>query len=72
MIRLCTILGLVTFTTLATAQEKLDITVDIYRAFGSEHEGIYKHPAAIEELADDTLYIAYYGGAGEYDQQTAV
>jgi predicted neuraminidase len=58
--------------TVATAQEKPVITIDTYRAFGSEHVGIYKHPTCIEELANGTLYISYYGGAGEYDSNTAV
>ncbi len=71
-VRLLVSMCLVFFTSFSMAQEKPAITVDTYRAFGSEHVGIYKHPAAIEELADGTLYIAYYGGAGEYDQETAV
>ncbi len=29
-------------------------------------------PASIEELANGDLYIAYYGGDGEYAEQTAV
>ena len=28
--------------------------------------GVYKHPATIAELANGDLYIAYYGGEGEY------
>ncbi len=57
---------------ISRGQEKPDHTIDTYRVFGSEHPGIYKHPAAIEQLADGTLYIAYYGGAGEYSDNTAV
>lgn len=56
----------------ALDEEDLVRNIDTYRAFGTEHPGIYKHPAAITELEDGTLYIAYYGGAGEYDQGTAV
>ncbi len=48
------------------------MNVDTYRVFGSEHPGIYKHPASITELNNGDLYIAYYGGAGEYDSETAV
>ena len=48
------------------------MNIDTYRVFGSEHPGLYKHPASITELANGDLYIAYYGGAGEYDSGTAV
>jgi len=34
--------------------------------------GTYKHPASIEELPNGDLYIAYHGGEGEYDRDTAV
>ncbi|RIK84896.1 MAG: hypothetical protein DCC67_04590 [Planctomycetota bacterium] len=45
----------------------------IERVFGPEAPGgRYKHPAAIEELAGGDLYIAFYGGAGEYEGDTAV
>ena len=47
-------------------------SIDTFRVFGSEHPGIYKHPASITELANGDLYIAYYGGAGEYSAETAV
>lgn len=46
--------------------------IDTYRVFGSEHPGLYKHPASITELDNGDLYISYYGGAGEYDAATAV
>lgn len=44
----------------------------IERIFGPEHPGPYKHPASITELANGDLYIAYYGGEGEYAMDTAV
>ncbi len=47
-------------------------SVDTYRVFGPEHPGQYKHPAAITQLADGDLYMAYYGGSGEYGDDTAV
>jgi len=47
-------------------------SIDTYRVFGSEHPGLYKHPASITELANGDIYIAYYGGASEYDSSTAV
>jgi predicted neuraminidase len=42
------------------------------RVIGPEFPGKYKHPASIEELDNGDLYIAYYGGDGEYAEQTAV
>jgi predicted neuraminidase len=47
-----------------------DITYE--RVIGTEFPGKYKHPASIEELAGGDLYIAYYGGDGEYAEVTAV
>ena len=49
-----------------------DADVQIERVVGPEIPGKYKHPASIEELANGDLYIAYYGGDGEYAEQTAV
>src|SRR5262249_32678624 len=46
-----------------------DITFE--RVIGPEFPGKYKHPATIEELAGGDLYIAYYGGDGEYAEKTA-
>jgi len=43
-----------------------------YRVFGPEHPGRYKHPASITQLTNGDLYIAYYGGSGEYGDDTAV
>lgn len=34
--------------------------------------GQYKHPAAITELANGDLYLAWYGGDGEYAANTGV
>ncbi len=42
------------------------------RVIGPEFPGKYKHPASIAELAGGDLYIAYYGGDGEYADVTAV
>jgi len=45
----------------------------IHRVFGPEIKtGPYKHPARLEELANGDLYLAYYGGQGEYAAATAV
>ncbi|MEX2306107.1 MAG: sialidase family protein [Pirellulales bacterium] len=47
--------------------------LSIKRVFGPEIPGgVYKHPAAIEELRNGDLFIAYYGGEGEYEGDTAV
>ena len=47
--------------------------LNIERVFGPETPGgNYKHPATISELANGDLYIAYYGGEGEYKGDTAV
>jgi predicted neuraminidase len=46
--------------------------IAIHRVVGPEIPGRYKHPATVAELANGDLYIAYYGGAGEYEQDTAV
>jgi len=46
--------------------------IETYRVFGVEHPGQYKHPASITELANGDLYLSYYGGSGEYGNDTAV
>jgi predicted neuraminidase len=47
--------------------------VDIHQLFGPEvPTGRYKHPAAITELANGDLFVAWYGGDGEYKSGTAV
>lgn len=40
------------------------------RVIGPEFPGTYKHPATIAEFQNGDLYIAYYSGAGEYEQDT--
>ncbi|MBM3879070.1 MAG: hypothetical protein FJ387_05045 [Verrucomicrobia bacterium] len=45
----------------------------VERLFGPEVKtGPYKHPARIEALANGDLYVVYYGGEGEYAQDTGV
>jgi len=46
--------------------------IESHRVFGPEHAGQYKHPASITQLASGDIYIAYYGGSGEYGDDTAV
>ena len=43
------------------------------RVFGPEvPTGPYKHPACMTELANGDLYLVFYGGQGEYANDTAV
>ncbi len=53
-------------------QKVLASSVEINQVFGHQDPGPYKHPAAITELANGDLYVAYYGGSGEYSTDTAV
>lgn len=47
--------------------------IRIEKVFGPETQtGPYKHPASIAELKNGDLYLAYYGGAGEYAVETSV
>jgi predicted neuraminidase len=51
---------------------KFEQNIETYRVFGQEHPGPYKHPASIAQLDSGDFYIAYYGGANEYSNETAV
>ena len=62
----------IVFLTVCTGAWCEGWSIDTYRVFGPEHPGPYKHPASITELANGDLYIAYYGGSGEYQDDTAV
>jgi predicted neuraminidase len=46
--------------------------IAIERVIGREFPGPYKHPATVAEFDNGDLYIAYYGGLGEYEGDTAV
>lgn len=61
---------LVTVATAAAATAGDDITIE--RVIGPEVLTKYKHPASLAELANGDLYLAYYGGSGEYTPDTAV
>ena len=67
-----TLLFLVGFLPLSIAFAEKNQDIIVERVFGKEHPGIYKHPASITELENGDLYIAYYGGSGEYEDDTAV
>lgn len=38
----------------------------------SDAPGPYRHPCSFDELDNGDLYVVYYGGAGEYEGDTAV
>lgn len=65
------LISLATFALVATTTWAAD-DIAYERVIGTEFPGKYKHPATIEELDNGDLYIAYYGGDGEYAEQTAV
>ncbi|MEZ6070597.1 MAG: sialidase family protein [Pirellulales bacterium] len=47
--------------------------IKITRVFGPEDPGgAYKHPCSITELDNGDLYLTFYGGSGEYGDDTAV
>ncbi len=59
------------FTTMLPSNALAELS--IHRVFGPETPGgAYKHPASIEELNNGDFFIAYYGGGGEYEGDTAV
>ena len=58
---------LLLLTGLATAE------ITITPVFGPETKsGPYKHPSCLTELDNGDLYLAYYGGGGEYAESTRV
>lgn len=57
-------------TVSASASAVDDIVIE--RVVGPEILTRYKHPASFTELANGDLYLAYYGGSGEYATDTAV
>jgi len=46
--------------------------INVETVAGPEYPGSYKHPAAITQLDNGDLYVAYYCGEGEYAVDTAV
>ncbi len=63
--------GLSLLLVLATSVRAVD-DIAIERVIGPEILTKYKHPASFTELANGDLYLAYYGGSGEYATDTAV
>ncbi|MCC6234679.1 MAG: exo-alpha-sialidase, partial [Verrucomicrobiales bacterium] len=57
----------------ALESTSLAADIEVERIFGPEiRTGDYKHPSSITELDQGDLYLAYYGGAGEYATETHV
>jgi len=57
----------------AVANSVANTNIITETVFGPETlTGKYKHPASITELSGGDLYLAYYGGEGEYARETAV
>ncbi len=51
----------------------LNPDISIQKVFGTETPGgKYKHPASITELDNGDLYLAYYCGTGEYEDDTKI
>lgn len=71
LLQCCALIALLFQTSarlLAQAQE-----IRIETIFGPETPtGPYKHPSCFTELTNGDLYLAYYGGDGEYARDTAV
>jgi len=44
----------------------------VEHVIGKEFPGEYKHPASITEIGGKELYVAYYGGGGEYEDDSKV
>ena len=42
------------------------------KVIGTEFPGKYKHPASFAELTNGDIYLAYYGGGGEYEDESKV
>lgn len=63
--------GLVALACIAGPVPAADDVV-IEKVIGQEKPGAYKHPAAITELDNGDLYITFYGGGGEYEDESKV
>tara|TARA_R110001592_G_scaffold87216_4_gene257578 strand:- start:668 stop:1741 length:1074 start_codon:yes stop_codon:yes gene_type:complete len=65
-------LGLLLVLAVFAAPVMADDDVKIEKVIGTEHPGEYKHPACITELDNGDLFITYYGGGGEYEDESKV
>jgi predicted neuraminidase len=65
--------GLIGVIVLAVAMSAFAVDgVTVERVIGSEEPGAYKHPCTITELDNGDLYLSYYGGSGEYEDDSKV
>ncbi|MBI1321416.1 MAG: hypothetical protein GC168_21035 [Candidatus Hydrogenedens sp.] len=55
--------------TVATA---VPAEIVVEHVIGKEYPGDYKHPASITEIGGKELYVSYYGGGGEYEDDSKV
>jgi predicted neuraminidase len=70
---LCGLLVLASWRPVAAGGAEPARPITIHRVIGPETKtGDYKHPASFTELNNGDLYLAYYGGAGEYADETKV
>jgi predicted neuraminidase len=67
-----TVFGVLCMSLLAAVAGAGEGDIVTERVFGPEIPGKYKHPASITELQNGDLYIAYYGGSGEYGDDSGV
>lgn len=70
MPRALIILLLLGLTASGTAHAAEDIVIT--KVIGTEFPGKYKHPASFTNLQSGDLYLAYYGGGGEYKDDSKV
>ncbi len=68
--RLCCLTGLLLTSIAASVFAAEDIMME--RVIGTEVPGAYKHPCTITALNNGDLYLAYYGGTGEYEDDSKV
>ncbi len=46
--------------------------IQVEKVIGTEFPGAYKHPASFMELSNGDFYVSYYGGGGEYEDESKV
>ncbi|MBX3437129.1 MAG: hypothetical protein KF861_06540, partial [Planctomycetaceae bacterium] len=63
---ICTLLGV------GPAHGAEDLWSEVVIPADSDAPGPYRHPCSFDELDNGDLYVVYYGGAGEYEGDTAV
>lgn len=69
--RLLLLASILCFGTISTSQAD-EFWREVVIAADSEAPGPYRHPCMFDQLDNGDLYVVYYGGAGEYEGDTAV